>query len=34
MAFPKTGDSRDLLMDAPNDIGEKQLKELGIKTTK
>ena len=31
MAFPKTGDSRDLLMDAPNDVGEKQLKELGIK---
>lgn len=32
MAFPKTGDSRDLLMDAPNDIGEKQLKDLGIKS--
>ena len=32
MAFPKTGDSRDLLMDAPNDVSEKQLKELGIKT--
>ena len=31
MAFPKTGDSRDLLMDAPNDIDPKQLKELGIK---
>ncbi len=31
MAFPKTGDSRDLLMDAPNDVSEKQLKELGIK---
>lgn len=31
MAFPKTGDSRDLLMNAPNDISEKQLKELGIK---
>lgn len=31
MAFPKTGDSRDLLMDAPNDVSEKQLKDLGIK---
>lgn len=31
MAFPKTGDSRDLLMDAPNEIDDKQLKELGIK---
>jgi aspartyl-tRNA synthetase len=32
MAFPKTGDSRDLLMDAPNDVNPKTLKELGIKT--
>ncbi|HEX6258507.1 MAG TPA: amino acid--tRNA ligase-related protein [Candidatus Saccharimonadales bacterium] len=31
MAFPKTGDSRDLLMEAPSDIPEKQLKELGLK---
>lgn len=31
MAFPKTGDSRDLLMEAPNIIGEQQLKELRIK---
>jgi aspartyl-tRNA synthetase len=31
MAFPKTGDSRDLLMNAPNDVDEKQLKDLGIK---
>lgn len=31
MAFPKTGDSRDLLMDAPNDVDPKQLKELGIR---
>lgn len=30
MAFPKTGDSRDLLMDAPNSIGKKQLEELGL----
>lgn len=33
MAFPKTGDSRDLLMDAPNDVSASQLKELGIKIT-
>lgn len=33
MAFPKTGDSRDLLMDAPNDVSEKQLREVGIKST-
>lgn len=33
MAFPKTGDSRDLLMNAPNDVDEKQLKDLGIKIT-
>lgn len=33
MAFPKTGDSRDLLMDAPNDISDQQLKELNIKTS-
>ncbi len=31
MAFPKTGDSRDLLMDAPNSVSEAQLKELGMK---
>lgn len=31
MAFPKTGDGRDLLMDAPNIVSEKQLKDLGIK---
>jgi len=31
MAFPKTGDSRDLLMNAPNDVDERQLKEVGIK---
>lgn len=30
MAFPKTGDSRDLLMDAPNDVSKKQLDELDI----
>lgn len=32
MAFPKTGDSRDLLMQAPNDVNPKTLKELGIKS--
>ena len=33
MAFPKTGDGRDLMMDAPSDVDEKQLKELGIRIT-
>ena len=32
MAFPKTGDSRDLLMQAPNVVNPKTLKELGIKS--
>ncbi len=31
IAFPKTGDGRDLLMGAPSQVPEKQLKELGIK---
>lgn len=31
IAFPKTGDGRDLLMDAPSPISAKQLKELHIK---
>ncbi len=30
IAFPKTGEGRDLLMNAPAEIEEKQLKELGI----
>lgn len=30
MAFPKTGDGRDLMMDAPAEINKEQLKELGI----
>jgi len=29
--FPKTGDARDLLMDAPSKISDEQLKELGIR---
>ena len=33
IAFPKTGDSRDPLMDAPNDVTDQQLKDLGIKIT-
>jgi len=34
IAFPKTGDCRDLMMDSPSDLSEKQLKELGIKLNK
>jgi len=34
IAFPKTGDSRDLMMNAPSEISEKQLKELGVKIAK
>lgn len=34
IAFPKTGDSRDLMMNSPSEIKEKQLKELGIKINK
>src|SRR3990172_8076396 len=30
IAFPKTGEGRDLMMDSPSDIPEKHLKELGI----
>ncbi|PIR13888.1 aspartate--tRNA ligase [Candidatus Falkowbacteria bacterium CG11_big_fil_rev_8_21_14_0_20_39_10] len=30
MAFPKTGDGRDLMMEAPSEVDEKQLKELGL----
>lgn len=31
IAFPKTGDGRDLMMNAPSEIDEKQLKELHLK---
>lgn len=31
IAFPKTGEGRDLMMDSPAEVSEKQLKELGIK---
>ena len=34
IAFPKTGDDRDLLMGAPSVINEKQLKELHIEIKK
>ena len=31
IAFPKTGDGRDLMMEAPDKVDQKQLKELGIR---
>jgi aspartyl-tRNA synthetase len=31
IAFPKTADARDPLMDGPSEVSEEQLKELGIK---
>lgn len=34
MAFPKTGDNYDLMMDSPDQVTEEQLKELKIKTVK
>ena len=34
MAFPKTGDGRDLMMETPSEVEEKQLKELGLKLRK
>ena len=34
IAFAKTGEGRDLMMDAPSEISEKQWKELGIEVKK
>lgn len=34
MAFPKTGDNRDLMMDAPSKISKEQLEELGLSIKK
>ncbi len=34
IAFPKTGDGRDLMMNAPSEIEEKQLKELRLEIKK
>ena len=31
IAFPKTGEGKDLMMNSPSAVSEKQLKELGIK---
>ncbi len=33
IAFPKSGDSRDLTMDAPTQVSDEQLKDLNIKVT-
>ncbi|MER3631473.1 MAG: aspartate--tRNA ligase, partial [Blastocatellia bacterium] len=32
MAFPKTASAQDLMMDAPGEVDESQLRELGIRT--
>ncbi len=34
MAFPKTGDARDLMMEAPSTVDSSQLKELGLEIIK
>ena len=34
IAFPKTGEGKDLMMESPSTVSEKQLKELGIEITK
>lgn len=33
MAFPKTGDGRDLVIDAPSSVDSRQLRDLGIQIT-
>jgi aspartyl-tRNA synthetase len=34
IAFPKTGDARDLMMDSPSELEKRQLDELGIEVKK
>jgi len=34
MVFPKNGEGKDLMMNSPSLVSEKQLKELGIKIGK
>lgn len=34
ITFPKTGEAKDLMMESPSAVSEKQLKELGIEITK
>ncbi len=34
IAFPKTGEGKDLMMESPSGVSDKQLKELGIKIDK
>lgn len=34
ISFPKTGDGRDLMMDAPSELEDKQLKELHLRVNK
>ncbi len=34
IAFPKTGEGKDLMMESPSSVSDKQLKELGIEISK